>query len=210
MQLNSAANRIVSVTLPLLLAFVNAPAVGAQARDTSMKHPAAMPHSNGMGGMMSGPHHALAMAYGENLAAFARAVNVDAKRSNMVNVELARPATAEMRRSFDQMKTHHQAQMAAAGSMTMDSSAMSRSARRDSMMKKSMPNHSAQMMKMDDMQAHMTSIETHLGMLESEVAANSPNATKVVAHTAEILKACASAMRMPMNSSGRMGRGSAR
>ena len=209
MQVNSA-KRIVSVTLPLLLAFVNAPAVGAQSRDPSMKHSAAMPHSNSMAGMMSGPHHTLAMAYGENLAAFARAVNVDAKRSNMVNVELARPATSEIRRSFDQMKMHHQAQMAAAGSMTPDSSAMSRSARRDSMMKKSMPNHATQMMKMDDMQAHMTSIETHLGMLESEVGASSPNATKVVAHTAEILKACASAMRMPMKSSGKMGRRSAR
>lgn len=193
MQRNSAS-RIVSVALPLLLALVNAPSAGAQARDTSMKHSTAMPHANGMSGMMSGPHHALAMAYGESLAAFARAVNVDAKRSNMVNVELARPATAEMRRSFDQMKTHHQAQMAAAGSMAPDS------------MKKSMPNHSAQMMKMDDMQAHMTSIETHLGMLESEVSATSPNATKVVAHTAEILKACASAMRMPMKASGKMGR----
>ena len=209
MQVNSA-NRIVSMTLPLLLAFVNAPAVGAQSRDMSMKHSAAMPRSNGMAGMMSGPHHVLAMAYGENLASFARAVNVDVKRSNMVNVELAQPATAEMRRSFDQMKTHHQAQMAAAGSMMSDSNAMSRSARRDSMMKTSMPNHSAQMMKMDDMQAHMTSIETHLGMLESEVGATSPNATKVVAHTAEILKACASAMRMPMNSSGKMGRRGAR
>ena len=59
---------------------------------------------------------------------------------------------------------------------------------------------------MDDMQAHMTSIETHLGMLESEVSATSPNATKVVAHTAEILKACAAAMRMPMKASGKMGR----
>lgn len=195
MQRNSAT-RILSVALPLLLALVYAPTAGAQARDKSMKHSTAMPHANGMSGMMSGPHHALAMAYGENLAAFARAVNVDAKRSNMVNVELARPATAEMRRSFDQMKTHHQAQMAAAGSMAPDS-----------MMKKSMPNHSAQMMKMDDMQAHMTSIETHLGMLESEVLATSPNATKVVAHTAEILKACASAMRMPAKSSGKMGRG---
>ena len=104
------------------------------------------------------------------------------------------------------MKTHHQAQMAAAGYLTRDASAISRSSRRDSMMGRSMPNDAAPMMKMEDMQAHMTSIETHLGMLESEVNAPSPNATKVIAHTAEILKACASAMRMPAKSSGKMGR----
>ncbi|QJR35422.1 hypothetical protein [Gemmatimonas groenlandica] len=50
------------------------------------------------------------------------------------------------------------------------------------------------------------SSETHLGMLESEVAATASISTKVTAHTAEILKARASAMYLPTNSSDTKGR----
>ncbi len=218
------AKHFVSVALPVLIALAHAPTASAQVRptirDTSttrISMPAAAP---GMAGMMSGPHHALAMAYGENLATFARAVNVDATRSNMVNLDLARPATTEMRRSFDQMKVHHQAQMSTVGTtmrmpMTGDSAAaMTRPARRDSMMAKPMPRpmraDSNRSVKMGDMQAHMTAIETHLGMLETEVKATTPNAAKVIEHTAEILKVRDAAMRTPGDSSGRMARPDAR
>lgn len=226
MQFNTAVRKV-SVALPLLLAIAHAPASGAQVRptirDTSVKPRSAMPASHGMAGMMAGPHHALAMAYGENLATFARALNVDASRSNVVNLELARPATAEMRRSFDQMKVHHQAQMSTVGTtmrmpMTKDSAgAMTRSARRDSTMPKpmtmpmttpmAMPMRTDSMppMKMGDMQAHMATIETHLGLLETEVQATTPNPAKVIDHTAAILKVCESMMRTPTDSSGRMG-----
>lgn len=213
--------RIVSVVLPLLLAIAHAPSVGAQVRpttrDTSMKPSGAMPAQSGMSAAMSGPHHALAMAYGENLATFARAVNVDASRSNMVSTELARPATAEMRRSLDQMKLHHQAQMSSVGTtmrmpMTTDSAAaMTRSTRRDSMLAKPTPapasapmrTDSSRPTKMGDMQAQLATIETHLALLETEVTATTPNAAKVIEHTAEIVKLCGAAMRMPADSSAR-------
>ena len=179
-----------------------------------------MPASAGMQGMMAGPHHALAMAYGENLATFARVVHADASRSNMVSTELARPATAEMRRSFDQMKAHHQAQMSTVGTtmrmpMAMDSAAaMMRPARPDAMVPKPMPtptrNDSMQPMKMGDMQTQLTAIESHLGMLETEVRGNSPNAAKVAEHASEILKLYESRMRSPADSAGNMGRPDAR
>lgn len=245
MLFNTAVRRV-SVALPLLLAIAHAPASGAQVRptirDTTVKRPDAMPAGSGMAGtpgmaaMMAGPHHALAMAYGENLATFAKALNVDASRSNVVNLELANPATMEMRRSFDQMKVHHQAQMSTVGTtmrmpmtkdstaamtrptgtamrmpMTKDSAAaMTRPARRDSIMPKptAMPMRTDSMpqMKMGDMQTQMTAIETHLGMLETELKATSPNPAKVIEHTAEILKVCEGMMRMSADPSGGMGR----
>ncbi len=218
-----SSQRVVSVALPLIFAIAYAPSAGAQVRpttrDTTMKHSGAMPAGHSMAGMMTGPHHALAMAYGENLATFARAVNVDASRSNMVSTDLARPATAEMRRSLDQMKVHHQAQMSTVGTtmrmpMTTDSAAaMTRPARRDSMLAKPMPaptaapirTDSSRPTKMGDMQSHMATIETHLALLETEVKATTPNAAKVIEHTNEILKVRDSAMRMPADSSRKAG-----
>ena len=141
----SADSRIVSIALPLLFGMAYTTLAGAQVRpmtrDSTPIPPGAMAMANGAATMMSGPHHALAMAYGESLATFARAVNVGASQSHTVNVELARPATLEMRRSFEQMKVHHAAQMAPTGvamrmPMTADSAAgTTRPARRDSMTK---------------------------------------------------------------------------
>ena len=68
-----------------------------------------------MSGMMEGPHHALAMAYRDNLVTFAKALRGQVTHAKAVDLDLARPAVAGMRRSFDQMKEHHQAQMATAG-----------------------------------------------------------------------------------------------
>ena len=235
---NYTGTRIVSVAVPMLLGMAHAALAGAQVRpttpDTTMTRTGAMPMANGAAKMMSGPHHALAMAYGESLATFARAVNADATQSQTVNVELARPATLEMRRSFDQMKVHHTAQMASGGMamrmpMNADSAAgMSRPARRDSMTKPMTPGgrrdsarvkpmtppirsdstmghpmtlpmatDSSRTAGMGDMRAQMAAIETHLGMLETEVNAPAPNAAKVIEHTAEILKVRDAAMRMP-------------
>ena len=230
--------RIVSIAAPLLLSMAHATLGGAQVRtttrDTTLTGISAMPMANGAAKMMSGPHHALAMAHGESLAAFARAVNADATKSQIVNVELARPATIEMRRNLDQMKMHHTAQMAPLGMamampMTADSAAgMMRPAGRDSMnrqmprndrrnsagvkpmtppvrsdstmghsMTMPMGKDSSRMAGMGDMQAHMASLEKHLGMLETEVNATAPNAAQVIEHTAEIVKICGAAMGMP-------------
>ncbi len=109
---------IVRVALPLLLGLAQVSRLGAQVKptapDTTQPRAGATPMAS-RAAMMSGPHHVLAMAYGESVANFARALNADASQSRTVNVELARPATIEMRRSFDQMKTHRAAQMATTG-----------------------------------------------------------------------------------------------
>jgi len=134
--------RIASVSLPLLFGMASASLAGAQVRpiaaDTMSTRIGAMRMADSADAIMTGPHIALAMAYGESLATFARVVNVEASRSPTINVELVRPATVEMRRSFEQMKMHHTAQMGTMSAMmqkpmSADSAAgMMRSSRRDS------------------------------------------------------------------------------
>jgi hypothetical protein len=134
-----------------------------------------MKDMQGMSDMMEGPHHVLAMAYMDNLATFARALGAQVTKSKTVNLDLARPAVAEMRRSFDQMKQHHQAQMTMMGDQTK-------------------PPMSEMMQQME---THLAALSEHLTALESEVNASTPDPKKVAEHTSEILKQCAGMSAMP-------------
>ena len=49
--------------------------------------------------------HVLAMVYHQNLAAFAKALHEQTARANSVNVEFARAAVTDMRRSSDQINS---------------------------------------------------------------------------------------------------------
>lgn len=146
--------------------------------DTTHKHQPAKGHMMDMPGMTAmpmGPHHALAMAYRDNLTTFARALQGDVTRSKAVDLDLARPAVAEMRRSFDQMQTHHQAQMS-----TMSDQ-----------MKAPM------MAMMQDMEKHLKAVGDHLAGLEADMKASTPDPVKVSEHTAAILTQCHGMMKMP-------------
>ena len=170
-----------AATFTVLLLSGNAGAAWAQGTkpmaDTTHKHPPAMAHKTGMPGMASmpeGPHHVLAMAYGTNLATFAHALHDDVARTKKVNPDVAGPAVAEMRRSFDQMQQHHQAQA--------------------SMMTDQMKSSMAGMM--HDMETHVTALGEHLTALEAELRTTAPVPAKVTEHTAEILKLCDGMMKM--------------
>ena len=132
-----------------------------------------MKEMKGMGGMMEGPHHALAMAYGENLATFARALQGHVNRSKSVDLDLAKPAVAEMVRSIDQMKEHHAAQMKMMGDQRQPMAGMEQ-------------QHDTQ----------LASLSEHLTALQSEVNLSTPDPRKVAAHTGEILKQCARMSKM--------------
>jgi hypothetical protein len=128
-----------------------------------------------MGGTMDAPHHVLAMAYRDNLATFARSLRGAVAKSKNVNLELARPAVAEMRRSFDQMQQHHRAQMGMMPSgMSASMSGM-----------------------MSHMSSHVTALTEHLAGLESEVGKAVPAPAAVVDHANEILKHCAGMSQSP-------------
>ena len=107
--------------------------------------------------MAKEPHHALAMAYHQNLATFAKALHEQTAKATSVNVEFARAAVAEMRRSCDQMKQHHQAHM-----QTM-----------------SAEMHTKMKGMMQQMETHQTEMNTQLTALEQEVQLSTPDAKKV-------------------------------
>jgi hypothetical protein len=136
---------------------------------TKAKAKKAMPQAMRMSAMMKGPHQVLAMAHRDNIAAFARALRGHLASSTAVDLELARPAVAEMRRSFDQLKAHHQAQM-----MMMHDSTRT-----------AMPES------MRHMETHLTALGEHLSALESDLSGSTPVQSSVSEHTAMILKECA-------------------
>lgn len=142
------------------------------------QHTEAMKGMQGMTGMMGAPHHVLAMAYRDNLATFAKALQGQVAHSKTVDLDLARPAVAEMRRSFDQMQQHHQAQMTQMAMMGDSTKAPMAGA-------------------MQHMETHLTALSEHLTALEAEVNAGTPDPKKVSDHTAEILKQCAGMSVMP-------------
>lgn len=188
--------RATSVVMLLLMGA--ATIAGAQARArTPGRMPRGTPEAKGtpgMNSMMSGPHHVLTKAYRDNLISFARVLRGHVALTKNVDVGLARPAVAEMRRSFDQMQLHHKAQMAEMGDQMMADT----SAAETSMAEKKMGG-----MKMDDrtkpsmatsmqaMEVHFTALNEHLGALEVEVNAGMPDAAKISLHLTEILKHCA-------------------
>lgn len=136
--------------------------------DKMSQHPEGMKDRHGMSGMMEGPHHVLAMAYRDNLTTFARALQGQVTHSKSVDLDMARPAVAEMTRSFDQMKQHHVAQMKMMGEQKAPMSGM-------------MKQHETQ----------LAALSEHLTALQSEVSLGTPDPKKVSEHTTEILKQCA-------------------
>ena len=111
--------------------------------------------------MATEPHHVLAMAYHENLAAFAKALHEQAAGAGPLNIDFARTAVSEMRRSFDQMKQHHQEHMAG---MSAEMHAKM-DAKMSGMMEK--------------MQTHQADMNTQLTALEQEINSSSPDAKKI-------------------------------
>jgi len=170
-------NRSTVTAALLAFAISGAPAFGwAQAaKATARKQPQrqegmqGMKGMKGMDGMMEGPHHVLAMAYRDNLVTFAKALRSDVTQSKVVTLDVARPALAEMRRNYDQMRQHHQAQVAAMRSHPDTSMA-------------AMMTHS---------ETHLAALNEHLTALEAELNGTAPNAGKVAAHATEIVKECA-------------------
>ena len=145
-------------------------AMGAIAQDMphgQMKHPQSDKMDMSMmdmSKMMQEPHHVLAMAYQQNLAAFAKALHEQTAQATSVNVEFASAAVAEMRRSFDQMQQHHQEHM-----KTM-----------------SAEMHAKMGAMMQQMETHRTELNTQLTALEQEVQSATPDAKKVSTLAADV------------------------
>ncbi len=153
--------KVISTTLmALVMCALSAMTVTAQGKKGMA--PGHMDHA--MMEMANEPHHVLAMAYHQNLAVFAKALHERTLKVGAVNVEFARSATTEMRRSFDQMNQHHQDHMHA--------------------MSAEMHTKMADMMK--QMETQHSELSTQLAALEQAVEATTPDAQKVVALAASV------------------------
>ena len=145
-------------------------AVGALAQ-TEHQHGAQKPGQHDMSkmdmsSMMSEPHHALAMAYMENIGTFAKTLHNQAEGSSPLNAKFARAAVAEIKRSLDQMEEHHSEHM--------------------KMMSEEMRSHMAAMMK--DMEVHHSGLKAAVSALEKDVRADQPDSRQVAADSAGVLK----------------------
>ena len=162
------------VTLAAIAAtilIVTAVAATSQQKPGEMPHGKMSQHQQGMmdmSAMRQEPHHLLAMAYKDNLVNFAKALRHQAAAATTVNPEFARPAVAEMKRSFDQMQQHHQDHM-----KTMD---------------EKMKAQMADMMK--QMDAHHLAIQEFLAALDKEVHTSAPDSKSISKYVTELLKHC--------------------
>jgi len=118
--------------------------------------------------MANEPHHVLAMAYQRNLATFATSLSKQETGASSVNVEFARAAVAEMRRSFDEMKQQHDAHMQT--------------------MSPEMRTKMSGMMK--QMEPQQTQVSDSLTALEQEVQSSAPDPKKISALAASVSSHC--------------------
>ena len=118
--------------------------------------------------MANEAHHVLAMAYHQNLVTFAKALHEQTEHASTVNVEFARTAVSEMRRSFGEMKLHHEEHV-----KTMSAE-----------MHKKMSEMRKQM------ETHHTELITILAALEKEVQSATPDAKKVSTLAASVHTHC--------------------
>jgi hypothetical protein len=110
------------------------------------------------------PHHVLAMAYHQNLAAFALALHGQAAMATTLDLEISRLAVAEMRRSFDAMEKHHQEHM-----LTM-----------------SAEMHTRMSGRMKQLDMHQAELNSQLTALEQEVKLAKPDPKTVSILSADI------------------------
>ena len=119
-----------------------------------------------MSAMMNEPHRALAMAYMQNMGTFAKTLHDQAAANSPLDAQFARAAVAEIRRSLDEMETHHGEHM--------------------KMMSDQMRTQRASMMKSTEM--HRAMLKDAVSALEKDVAADQIDSKQVAADSASLLK----------------------
>ena len=145
--------------------------------------------SMNIGKMIDAGHDVLAMAYMQNVAAFARTLKDRVDSANSVDANFARAAVAEMRRSFDAMQQHmteHRRsmppEMQSQVGMQSHAGMQSPSATQPAAGTQS---HGAMMQGEDQ---NLLELRQTLELLEREVDSNSPRANRISERAAAIIK----------------------
>jgi hypothetical protein len=114
--------------------------------------------------MASEPNYVMATAYNQSLVTFARALNGQAMGTAPMNVEFARDAVTEMRRSFDKMKKYNDEYMETISAEVRTNTATM----------------------MQQLETHRADLNVQLTALEKEVALDKPDAKKVAGLTTAV------------------------
>ena len=122
-----------------------------------------------MSAMHKDGHHSIMMAYHQNVAAFARALVEMSAGGKLENVDLARAALDEIKRSIEKAEAIHASHMASMAKT--DAAAMDK-------MKPMM----------DKMEADKAEIKSHVQALDTALQAASPDAAAVNTHAAALLE----------------------
>jgi hypothetical protein len=150
----------------LAIIIFSAGAAVAQDKKTDMKP---MPKDKmNMTAMHKDGHHTLMMAYHHNAVAFTRALWQLSSGGTIENIDTARAAFAEIKRSMDKMDEIHKKHMAAMGKMDA------------AMMEQMKPM-------MEKMEAEKAAVKAHVQSLESALTAAAPSAQEIEMHSAALL-----------------------
>lgn len=144
-----------------ILAALSLVAVGAMAATAQPASPPTKASAQGMShskmAMTNGPHHALAMAYHENMLTFIRVVQGHTTSAAPVDVAFTRAAVDEMQRSLGLMKQHHQ----------------------DHLKTLSEEMRTAASGMVQEMETHQAELGVQLSAMEEELKASIPDAKKL-------------------------------
>jgi hypothetical protein len=121
-----------------------------------------------MAKMHADGHHTLMMAYHHNAMAFTKALWDMTADGKIEDINMARAAFAEMKRSLEKMEEIHQMHMSTMPKMDA------------AMMEKMKPM-------MEKMEAEKAALKGHVAGLESALQGNSPNVQEIEMHSAAIL-----------------------
>lgn len=115
--------------------------------------------------MHKSPHHTVMMAYRQNVLTFAKTLRDMAKGGKLIDVELARNAFAEIKRSMEKMDDIHQSQMS----------------------KMSAEMHEMMKPMMEKMQTEKAIVKEHILALEKALQMDAPDAPEVEKHAAALV-----------------------
>ena len=167
-------NLIISTVMMFIL--LSASAVFAQDKKMDMK---SMPKDKmNMDEMHKSPHHKMMMAYQHNAMTFTRTLWDMTSDGKVVDVDLARNAFAEIKKSMERMEDIHKSHMAKMGKMDA------------AMMEKMKPM-------MEKMGADASVMKMHMMMLEKALQADAPDPQEVSMHAGWILLKLEKKMNMP-------------
>lgn len=155
-----------TVLCATVIIMFSAGAAFAQEKKAGMKP---MPKDKmSMNAMHKDGHHTLMMAYHHNVVAFTRALWEMSSDGTIENVDIARAAFAEIKRSMEKMDEIHRMHMAGMGKMD------------GAMMEQMKPM-------MEKMEAEKAAVKGHMKSLEDALSAATPNASEIEMHSAVLL-----------------------